>query len=161
MTTAKAFKLVSPWMNRDIEIFFIIILSNWKNRTILTNTCKNSILLLFLGQPYLIRHLLYGTYKNCINYNYVDYFCFNIYIDKIRYASEDWDLEHESVSYWEKTIFFNSCSFYPEMQKVSNSVPKKLKRTKHFTHQKSSAISFCSQIGTLGGNDWKLTIVFT
>ena len=53
----------------------------------------------------------------------------------------------------EKGNIFNSCSFCPEMQKVCNSVSKKLKRTKHFTHQKSSVISFRSQIGTLGGNE--------
>ena len=62
----------------------------------------------------------------------MDYFCFNVYIDKIRYASENWDLEDESVSYWEKAIFFNSCSFCPEMQKVSNSISKKLKRNQTF-----------------------------
>ena len=44
-------------MNRDIEIFFITILSNWKKGTILTNTCKNSILLAFLGQPYVIYYM--------------------------------------------------------------------------------------------------------
>ena len=76
----------------------------------------------------------------------MDYFCFNIYIDKIRYASEDWDLEDESVSYWEKAIFFNSCSFCPEMQKVSNSVSKKLNRTKHFTHQKVVSYLFVPKL---------------